>query len=57
MKASTALKRKREWSARSDKCPICKANFRNGCNHSVVSAHDKLEEDYIKAVMIESMKQ
>lgn len=39
-----------EFSARGSKCPICKANFRTGCSHSVKQAKDRLFENYIKAI-------
>lgn len=38
------------FSARGSKCPICKAQFRTGCNHSVKQAEDRLLQNYIKAI-------
>ena len=38
------------FSARGSKCPICKKEFRKGCNHSVKEAKDKLQENYITAI-------
>lgn len=38
------------WSARGDKCPICKRDFRHGCSHSVKQAKDRLFQDYIKVI-------
>ena len=46
----TALKRFRNWKARGDLCPICKKEFRTGCNHSVQQARDRLFENYIKTI-------
>lgn len=40
------------FSARDSKCPICKADFRRGCKHSVVQARTRLFEDYIRAISL-----
>lgn len=38
------------FSARGSNCPICKKEFRTGCNHSVAEAEQRLFENYIKAI-------
>jgi len=57
MKLKEALKLQREFSARGSRCPICKRDFRHGCNHSVVEARQKLERNVIEAIVEEKMKQ
>ena len=42
--------KRKQFNARGSNCPICKKPFRNGCNHSVVQAKERIEQDYIKAV-------
>ena len=38
------------FSARGSNCPLCGKSFRNGCNHSVQEAKNKLFENYIKVI-------
>lgn len=50
-KAVKKAKEKMEsFSARGSKCPVCKKDFRRGCDHSVKQAKDKLFERYILAI-------
>ena len=37
-KLKKLIKRKREFSARGSNCPICKSDFRRGCDHSIIEA-------------------
>jgi galactose-1-phosphate uridylyltransferase len=39
-----------QFSARGSKCPICKKEFRTGCDHSVTQAKDRLLKNYIQAI-------
>lgn len=41
------------FSARGDRCPICKRNFRDpdSCPHSVGDAVQRIEADYLHAVV------
>lgn len=43
--------KRRTFNARGDRCPICKKDFRYGCNHSVLEAEERLERDYMAAVV------
>lgn len=45
-----AKRRLDTFDPRGSKCPICKASFRNGCNHSVKQANERLFELYLKAM-------
>lgn len=39
-----AIERRSRWSARGDRCPICRRDFRSDeCPHSVVEAHAALD--------------
>lgn len=53
--AKKNLKRARErlsnFSARGSSCPLCKKDFRNGCNHSVEQAIGRLEQNVINAMV------
>lgn len=44
---------RKTFSARGDRCPICKRDFRDpdACPHSVSEAEARLESDYIHAVV------
>ena len=50
MKKNKAKEALDNFSARGSKCPICKKNFRRGCNHSVQQAKDRLFENYIRSI-------
>ena len=40
------------FSARGDRCPICKRDFRrDDCPHSVAQAESRIEADYLHAVV------
>lgn len=49
------LKRARErlsnFSARGSSCPLCKKDFRNGCNHSIEQAINRLNQNIINAMV------
>ena len=47
---SRAKEKMRSFSARGSTCPICRASFRHGCNHSIQEAEDRLFENYIRAI-------
>lgn len=49
-KIKRARERMEQFSAKGDDCPICKKDFRRGCNHSIKQAKDKLFERYIRAI-------
>lgn len=55
-----AVKRARErlnnWSARGGSCPLCHKDFRNGCNHSVVQAQQRLETNVVNALVNRQLK-
>lgn len=57
---SKGIKRARErlhnWSARGGTCPLCHKDFRDGCNHTVQQAINRLEENVINAVVDKRMK-
>lgn len=57
MSLKKALQRQREFSARGSKCPICKRDFRHGCNHSVVEARTRLADDVLKEKMRKLLKE
>ena len=42
---------KATFDARGSKCPICKRDFRHGCDHSIGEAMARIEQDYIHAVV------
>jgi len=48
------VKRAREayknFDARTSRCPICKADFRRGCSHSIEQAQTVLFERYVRTV-------
>ena len=54
MKETKNIKRAKDrmnsFSARGSKCPICKRDFRRGCEHSVVAAKGRLFQDYVRAI-------
>jgi hypothetical protein len=52
-----ARARLQNWSARGGSCPLCHKDFRNGCNHTVVQAHARLEQNLINAMVDRRMKQ
>lgn len=56
-----AIRRARErltnWSARGHNCPVCHNEFRHGCNHSVVQARARLEQNLINAQVDYRLKQ
>lgn len=48
-----------QFSARGDRCPICKQPFRDpaDCPHSIREAVDRIEADYLHAVVRYEMDQ
>ena len=49
------MKTKREvFNARGSRCPICRKDFRNGCNHSVSQAKERIEKDYINKLILKT---
>lgn len=42
-----------QFSARGSLCPICKKEFRDqdACPHSIAQAEERLDQDYIHAVV------
>ncbi len=49
-KVKLAKERMDGFNARGSNCPICGKKFRDGYNHSVNEAKDKLNENYVKAI-------
>lgn len=43
--------KRRTFSARGDKCPICRKDFRYGCDHSIAEAEAQIERNYMAAVV------
>lgn len=50
MTVKKAKQRMDSFNPRGSKCPICKKEFRTGCNHNVAQAETRLFEDYVKAL-------
>ena len=46
-----ARERAEKFSPRGSDCPICKKDFRYGCNHNVRQAEDRLQEEITKLVV------
>jgi len=59
-KTNGALKRARkrlnEWTARGGQCPICHKEFRDGCNHTVSQAYERLEQNVVNAMIDAKLK-
>ena len=49
-KLKKARNRKENFDPRSDLCPICHNNFRNGCKHTTSEARGALEQRIIELV-------
>jgi len=58
LKPATKIKKAKEkmdsFSSKDSVCPICKASFRRGCDHSIKQAKDKLFENYVRAIAADS---
>jgi hypothetical protein len=50
-KLKNARNRLTNFSAKSDRCPLCHKDFKNGCNHSIEQALDRLEQNVINAMI------
>ncbi len=46
-KIKKAIKRKEDFNARGDNCPICHQSFRHGCKHSIPAALAALDQEII----------
>lgn len=46
-----AKKRLLDFQANNSRCPLCGKDFRRGCNHSVVQARERLEENILKSLI------
>ena len=55
MTVKEARKRMNSFQAKSSKCPVCHRNFRNGCDHSVVAARNRLQENLVRAIVQEEL--
>lgn len=45
-----ARSKAKEWYETRSSCPICKEIFKH-CNHTAEQAHEKLNEDIIRAIV------
>lgn len=51
-----AKKKLRDFQARGSNCPLCGKPFRNGCNHSITQAIERLEQNVINALIKKRIK-
>ena len=51
MTVKKELYKRSNFHARSSKCPLCGKLFKSDeCPHSIVEAHQRLDENYIRAI-------